>query len=303
MIPSYLHAAAWTLGTRHSLPQEVDAETADRLHREEIEGYYRADEEPWMMAVSAAEQTLKKSGFVAEDIDLILYACESTDCRADISLDPNRFAEALGAPSVPLMGVTANGCANLGALLRSARNAVAVGDAANVLIATADAWDERSRLVGAGTALMSDSAATALVSAERPAQGWLIGDIFTAVDHTMHAIDPAVDTIPMVRGTAQGIRAAAAGFFTPGRPAREDYTTVVADNLGALVLKVLASSAGLDRTRVFAQTSLHGHCFAADILLNLDAVAPRTEAGTKVLGLITGHNYWTCVGLEYLGMP
>ncbi|TDD79192.1 hypothetical protein [Actinomadura rubrisoli] len=301
MIPSHLHAAAWTLGARRVLPSEVDAETAERLRREEIEGYHRAAEEPWRMAVSAAEETLKRSGLAVGDVDLVLYACESTDRRTDISLDPDRFAEALGAPSVPLMGVAANGCANLGALLRSARNAVAAGDAGTVLIVTTDAWDDRPRLVGAGTALMSDSAATALVSAARPDEGWLIGDIFTAVDHTMHAIDPAVDTIAMVRGTAQGVRDAAAGFFVPGRPAREDYTAVVADNLGAMVLKILASSAGLDRGRVFAQTSLHGHCFAADILLNLSAVAPGTPPGAKVLGLITGHNYWTCVGLERLG--
>lgn len=296
-IPAHLSAPAWAFGDRRVWKAGTPAEQ-QRLDHENLSGYFHSELPPWQLAVGAATQTLETAGVTATDVDLIVYASESTDSRVDLSRDPNRFAEAVGAPHVPLVGATANVCANFGTALRLARDTVAVGDAQRVLVVTTDVWDDRSRLVDAGTCLMSDAAASVMVTAQRPADGWLIGGIRAAVDHTMHSVDPAVDTIAMVRGTAGGMRRAADGFFAMEGHRREDYPLVVAGNVGTTVLRVLAASAELDLGRVFAQTAQNGHCFAADVVVNLAAVQDTVPAGTRVLGLSTGHNHWICVDFE-----
>ncbi|MFF1357754.1 hypothetical protein [Streptomyces sp. NPDC058297] len=295
--PAHMHAPAWSFGDRRVWKAENPADQ-DRLDHERLAGYFHSELLPWQLAVGAATQTLEAARVAATDVDLIVYASESTDSRVDLSRDPNRFAEAIGAPHVHLVGATANVCANFGAALRIARDAIRTGDAENVLVVTTDVWDDRSRLVDAGTCLMSDAAASVMVSAARPDDGWLIGGVFSAVDHTMHSVDPAQDTIAMVRGTAGGMRRAADGFFAMEGHRREDYPFVVAGNVGTTVLRVLAASAQLDLGRVFARTAENGHCFAADVIVNMTAIQDTVPAGTKVLGLSTGHNYWICVDFE-----
>ncbi|MFG2847117.1 hypothetical protein ACGF12_28665 [Kitasatospora sp. NPDC048296] len=294
---AYLHSAAWAFGRKRTWTAS-SPEAAERLAHERLEGYYEADVPPWQLAADSAAETLKRAGVEPTDLDLVIYASESTDSRVDLSRDPDRFAMAAGAETVPLLGATANVCANFGAALRIARNAIQVGDARRVLLVTTDVWDDRSRLVDAGTCLMSDAAASVLVTADRPDEGWLVGDIHSATDHAMHDVDPAVDTIAMVRRTAGGMRRAAEGFFASHRLRREDYPRIVVGNVGLTVLRVLAAAGGLDLGRMVTQTAQNGHCFAADVIVNLAEIEPEARHGDRVLALSTGHNYWTCVGLQ-----
>ncbi|MGV9435703.1 hypothetical protein [Nocardia sp. NPDC003648] len=190
MTTAYLHSITWAHGEKQSFLDEIDADPALRARTgaEGIEYYFRADCAPWQLAHEAATTTLRRADLDISQVDLILYSTESTDTRADISRDPNRFADALGGRTTPLIAVTGNVCANFGAALATARNAVRSGEHRTVLIVTTDIWDDRPRLVDAGTCLMSDAAAAAIVSAA-PAPNstsWAIGKITPSVDHGMH---------------------------------------------------------------------------------------------------------------------
>ncbi|WP_106396557.1 beta-ketoacyl-[acyl-carrier-protein] synthase family protein [Actinocorallia populi] len=299
MSAAHMHASAWAFGDKDVWPgdgPEPSAAERERLAKEKIAGFYRTDEAPWRIAARSAAETLRRA---ARRPDLVLYACESIDDRVDLRRDPDRFAEAIGADHVPLMLVTANVCANFGALLRVARNHVLTGDARDVLVVTTDVWGGGSRLIDAGTCLMSDAAASVMVSADAPAEGWRVGPVVQAADHTMHSLDPAEDSIAMVRGTVGGIQRATEGFFAPGPGGdREDYPIVVAGNVGTTVLRLLAAGGRLDLDRFVTRTEQNGHCFAADLVVNLAEVEDEVPAGGRVLGLSTGHNYWTCVAFE-----
>ncbi|GAB2812455.1 hypothetical protein GCM10022221_07480 [Actinocorallia aurea] len=299
LITAHMHAAAWAFGDKDVWPgdgPEPSAAERERLANEKISGFYRTTETPWEIAARSAAETLARA---AKLPDLVLYACESIDDRVDLRRDPDKFAEAIGLDTVPLMLVTANVCANFGALLRVARGHIATGDARDVLIVTTDVWGEGSRLIDAGTCLMSDAAASAMVSAEAPAEGWRVGPVVQATDHTMHSLDPAENSIAMVRGTVGGIQRATEGFFTPGPGgSRDDYPHIVVGNVGTTVLRLLAAGGRLDLGRFVTRTELNGHCFAADLFVNLAEIEHEVPSGGKVLGLSTGHNYWTCVAFE-----
>ncbi|WP_067709261.1 hypothetical protein [Nocardia yamanashiensis] len=294
---AYLHSIGWARGERRSFLEQLDANSPVRTRtaQEGIEHYYQADCMPWELARQAAIETLRRADLTADDLDLILYSTESTDARIDISKDPNRFAEAIGATLTPCIAVTGNVCANFGAALAVARNAVRLGEHRTILMVTTDIWDERPRLVDAGTCLMSDAAAAAIVSADPAGAGWRIGRITPAVDHGMHAVDPAVDTMHMVRGTVAGIQRAYRGFFTDTTAA--DYDHLVCGNLGDTVIQMFARVGGFEESRMLRQTAANGHCLAADVLVNLDTFAPGMADGDRVLAVSSGHNYWTCIDL------
>ncbi|MFD5179753.1 hypothetical protein ACFWM1_28375 [Nocardia sp. NPDC058379] len=299
MTTAYLHSITWAHGEKQSFLDEIDADPALRARTgaEGIEYYFRADCAPWQLAHEAATTTLRRADLDITQVDVILYSTESTDTRADISKDPNRFADALGGRTTPLIAVTGNVCANFGAALATARNAVRSGEHRTVLIVTTDIWDDRPRLVDAGTCLMSDAAAAAIVSAA-PAPNstsWAIGKITPSVDHGMHDVDPAVDTMDMVRGTVAGIQRAYRGFFADIAPTA--FPHLICGNLGDTVVQMFARLGGFDPARMLRQTAAHGHCLAADVLVNLDTYAPTMAAGDRVMAVSSGHNYWTCIDL------
>ncbi len=296
---AHLHAIASTTGRRRSFLAE-NHEAADLMARttaEGIDNYFDADAPAWALAVPAAQQSLLRANLDIADIDLIVYCTESTDSRSAISRDPNKLAQALGGSHTPLVGVTGNVCANAGAALSVARNAIICGEAENVLVVTADAWDDRPRLVDAGTCLMSDAAAAAIVSTARPSHhvSWEIAAVHPAVDHDMHDVDPAVDTMEMVRGTVAGMQRATARRAAVVGGQMVDH--VVSGNLGDTVIKMFARLVGIDHEQIYRLTADNGHCLAADVLINLDHFEARMGNDDRVLVLATGHNYWTCVDL------
>ncbi|AYF76778.1 hypothetical protein D7D52_26520 [Nocardia yunnanensis] len=294
---AYLHSIGWAHGERRSFLDELGADSSIRTRtaQEGIEHYYQAHCAPWQLAQRAAAVSMDRAGLTAQDLDLILYSTESTDLRTDISKDPNRFAESIGATVTPCFAVTGNVCANFGAALAVARNAVRLGEHRTVLIVTTDIWDERPRLVDAGTCLMSDAAAAAIVSLDVSGTGWRIGRITPAVDHGMHAVDPGVDTMHMVRGTVAGVQRAFRGFFTDASAA--DYDHLVCGNLGDTVIQMFARVGGFEKTPVLRQTAANGHCLAADVLVNLDTFSSDMADGARVMAVSSGHNYWTCIDL------
>lgn len=305
---AYLHSIAWVRGEKDNWPgsgpdaqPEPNPAEWERLRMEKLSGFYRAEQTPWELAAASAADSLRQAGLKPTDIDLILYSSESIDRRVDIRRDPDRFAELIGASYTPLMLVTANVCANMASMLRIARNAVLVGDAATILVVTTDTWGTGSRLIDAGTCLMSDAASSLIVSALRPRQGWRIGPIAQSVDHTLHSMDAATNTMCMLQGHVGGMQRLAEQTFNGANPFREEYRTIVGNNIGTTIQRVLLRAADMDEACLYTQTETDGHCFSADVTVNLAAIEDDMAEGELVLLFPSAHNYWATVQLERVG--
>jgi 3-oxoacyl-[acyl-carrier-protein] synthase-3 len=175
---------------------------------------------------------------------------------------------AAGLESVPVFLVTGTACANFAAGLDAARGMIASGVAEDVLLIMVDRVVEGSRYTAISRSVYSDAAVSCLVSA-RPTQ-----DSFRLLRTAIEIRLPRdgewnelADARTTVLAMSRAVRRVA------GECPADGFDHVLTLNLGATARKLLSMSTPLSPEHVFTgPVEELGHCFAADIPLNLRAL-------------------------------
>jgi 3-oxoacyl-[acyl-carrier-protein] synthase-3 len=235
-------------------------------------------------------------------VDAVVYATD-TFWQPEATKGPARLLEALGCSRTPLYGAALHECGNLGAALHTARATVAAGLAHDVLVLTTDVCRPGGRLMGGNLSVLSDGAASCLVGTARPDSGFRLIAMQTAVEGAMHRINITTDTIAVVKATSDGLGRASKAAYVAAGVQPTDAKLLVTNNYGRSSLRIFAASVGMGFDKVYhANNADIGHCFAADVLIDLEALRTGGDLrpGDLVVALMTGTHAWTCAAFEYV---
>jgi 3-oxoacyl-[acyl-carrier-protein] synthase III len=297
---TYITNIEMRLGERVQLDDIADTSVASRLDmlKEQGRGHSRiSGSSPVELAAASGAATLARAG-VREPGGLI-YATESlTESR--LMDDVSSLVSALEIPDVAALAVAGNGCANLATALQVARNAICAEGADDILIVTATVAEADARYQETGDALISDGAASFLLSKAPRSPGFRV--LAMAIQSRA---EPAPASVSMAgaRTAANAIRACKADLrrrLTPEWTPDHFFT----GNYGPSSMTFLGLSAGFAELSQFSfETAADiGHCMAADLLITLDRWERKTprKHGESLLLLASGPRMWSLIALEYV---
>jgi 3-oxoacyl-[acyl-carrier-protein] synthase-3 len=173
-----------------------------------------------------------------------------------------------------------------------------------VLLVTADRLLDPSRYAREGLTVFSDGAAACVVSTEAAEPSFAVLGIAT---HSSPEIGDyrAAEDFTLLEATGRGVAAVMAKLRT-GAAAAEDVDHVVTSNFGASLRRFLALSAGFPSRPPFAPRAGEiGHCFSADLLINLREfeLQDGERDGDRLLLLCSGPRSWTGILVQAVAAP
>jgi 3-oxoacyl-[acyl-carrier-protein] synthase-3 len=223
-------------------------------------------------------------------------------CSDTIAGTPTRDVRQLlsdvGCPDSQVIVAGGNACGNLGAGLEVATGWLLTGRVSKVLLVTSDEAATGTRYLASGSTVLSDGAASCMVSQVPHGPGF--GVLGIASGGTGLKDDS---------GRSSTLRRVAAGIERSVRTVTDvagievsDFRYSLPGNLGRMMRAFLTMAAGVPVNRVYAQgVETVGHCFAADILIDLQTLAARNlvDPGDKIILLPTSPESWCVVAVEY----
>lgn len=297
--PAYVSAIGCAVGERAALRDLSDPEVMDELaslHKDGLRECRVANCGRASLAAVAARQSV---GDDRGPMPGAVVYC--TDTVSDSpTFEAQRLLAAMGGPPGQVVMVGGSACANLGPGLQTATAWLAASQAESVLLVTADQVITGSRYLASGRTVLSDSAASCLVSASP------VGPSFRVLGMASggrSAPDSDFAGSHALRQTAAGVaRTARAALATAGSKA-SDCRYILTGNLGGTLRGFLAMAAGFRPASVYAPGGeTLAHCFAADILIALRAVVTDglVDPGDLLMLLPTSPVSWSAIVVEYV---
>ncbi|MFD6548525.1 hypothetical protein [Streptomyces sp. NPDC058398] len=303
--PVYLSSIAYELGARTPLERfgtPVVEREREALRAEGIVHCRVTTETAWELAAHSAQRTLADASRPAADG--IVYSSESFGAGG-VTTDLWDLLRGLGTPRTPALVVNGNGCGNLALALGVARNSVRADGHSEVLVAVADRLDDPDeRYQPNGQTILSDGAASCLVGTRMPDAGFRLLGI--SVRYRADFDHGAVPAMAGVRVVMAGVEEAVEDLRAKVPPPADggpEYSRLVTGNYGASTRSFLALATGVDTAADYAPHAADmGHCFAADLLVNLATLQEHKEVrpGERLLLLATSSRSWSAMAVEYV---
>jgi 3-oxoacyl-[acyl-carrier-protein] synthase III len=285
------------------LADEIGQPEVDRLTSAGLGQYRLSQQPPWRLAAAAVRDTLQ-AGPPGVEIDLVVYVTD-TYWRDDFyARDPARFLAEVGLRRAQLVGIGLNGCANASQALRTAAAYLRAGAARRALVVCTDVGRSGARLLSSGGSVLSDGAASCLVSIEPPTRGYRLLGATVAAEPALADADPMHDVLMILKATADGIRRAAADLREQTKLDGNDYHHLVMNNYSRAVLATFAGLVEVPFARtVTDMLASVAHCFSADPFINLAHLldSGRAAPAQPVLVLDSGQTVWGVTALEVVG--
>jgi 3-oxoacyl-[acyl-carrier-protein] synthase-3 len=291
-VPAFLHSIGSILGEPQPIasiePIARDAALLELLHANGLRDYRRADIEPPELAARAIAATLEISGVHPRQIAAVVWASTSFQDRAWYTTDISSRLGDLGLWTATTVGVTLAECGNLVPALRVA-SALAASEHRNVLLVATDrCFTPEQRLIAPSVSVLSDGAASCVVTSERRGYEML------ALRHcTNHRARPenGAPSVRLLHQNAEGMRRVARAALADAGVRAEDITRLITNNLTRSVVDVFTAQCGVGGDRAYLDNvASHAHVFAADGLINLAASGAR--AGDTFLLATNGTCNW-----------
>ncbi|MGW9047686.1 hypothetical protein ACWGQL_34840 [Streptomyces lydicus] len=284
-LPSLLWAFAARFGTRNAIRDSPDPDVraeAKALERAGLRHYRSFHGNVRELATTSVQQTLQAAG--TSRVTAAVYTSD-TFATATPTKEMRTLLLATGLEAVDSTVIAGRGCDNL-SLAAAAAEARLHAGASDVLMVTSDQVTRGTRLNPDARTVMSDGAASCLISWES------IGPAFHILATSALSISPPVGAPPLLRARCHvsAIRALSSQVFELAGldPAR--CTTGVTSNVGLGVAHMLRSAAGVAHAPLYRPVSADiGHCFAADGIHTLGLLLRErnTMAGDLVLVIAT----------------
>lgn len=294
----YLSAIGIALGERTPLDQ-VAAEDLDgqreTLLAEGLRHVLVSDRAVPDLAAESALRTLAES---TVPVDSVVYC---TDTRPDVTATADLRTFFRGIERVDLPGTVVGGadCGNFGLGLAAARQTLLAGQADAVLLVTADRVLGGQRYLANGVTVLSDGAASCVVSRRRPERGPALR-VLSAGTTVQRDVADSDRPLTVARATSRAISRIVRASLEPLSLTAKDVRHLVTGHYGDSPRSFLAMAAGVSPELAHGPRRAEvGHCFAADVLLGaaglLDGAA---EPGDLVLLLASGPDTWSAVVAE-----
>jgi 3-oxoacyl-[acyl-carrier-protein] synthase III len=207
----------------------------------------------------------------------------------------------LGLPRTPVTVVGGSGCGNLGPGLSTARSMIVLDELCPVLLVTADRMRARTRYLDNGQTVMSDGAASCVVSS-RPPPGPSFEVRGLASSFRADIGTVAVRRIIVARATVEAIEDTVRRAADRSSLTARDFRYLLTGNFGRTPRELLAESAGVSVDRVYCpMLGQTGHCFAGDVLVSLGSLqqTDQIDHGDHVLLLTASPRSWSVAVLRF----
>ncbi|GLK99161.1 3-oxoacyl-[acyl-carrier-protein] synthase III C-terminal domain-containing protein [Dactylosporangium matsuzakiense] len=296
----YASHVSYVLGEPVPIADTTDPEVharIDALHEQGIR-HHLVDARPAAeLAATAARPVLDALGAPP---DLMIY-CTDTSTGEAVTRQMWQAQRDMGLVDTPAVLVSGGGCGNLGAGLKVARAVMSAERLDTVLFVTADRVPgPTGRLLEHGTTVLSDSAAACALTVRPIAAGVrLLGmstevrsDVGSSVNQLamgrtiMHKVGRALQRV----SAESGVRPAECRYFLTG-------------NFGRTSRDFLTTAARCTPEQAYGPWVADlGHCFSADILINLATLMERGELarGDRLLMLSSSPQSWSVIAAEYI---
>jgi 3-oxoacyl-[acyl-carrier-protein] synthase-3 len=248
----------------------------------------------WRSAANVGNRTLERAG---TSPDLVIYASQN-DSNSTRSLA--ELSSSLGLPGADMVHVSGHECGNLAPALQLARDALESGCRRTVLLLLADHALEGRRLMDNGLSVFSDGAAACMVTKEPPRGPHVrVLEVVVARCHPGQ-VGPVAGggIVTTTRLAAEALRACeeATGM------ARTDFQHVMFSNYRQASQRFLTAAMQMPpESLLLHDVSDVGHCFSADIVVNLDWCLSNGSFDGRgaVLACVMGPWSWGVIAFEY----
>jgi 3-oxoacyl-[acyl-carrier-protein] synthase III len=312
----YMGAPACELGQSRPVAELAESgeskEALDALRRLGLENYLRSDLSGAALMEASLRKTFASSPIAAEDIDFVLLATEhfDTSVAAESTPEPLRafrreLFEAVarvGAVRAFPVGVTFAACGNFMSAVQLARCLTIAGAATNVLIAVVDRYPANLSRVVPRVAVMSDAAATCIVSS-RPIPGFRIESFAQHATLNVNDVDMFTNFAAYTIEAARAMRKLGADFRKVSPGGFDAFKWLVTNNYTLSAIRGLLRQLGCDDKKAYVENvAKTSHCNAADIPINLASMVEGKilSPGDRVLGFGNGASAWALAGFTYV---
>lgn len=293
----HVSAIGYVHGDRRNV-SELDDENGElETLAAEIPSYRSSDRDIWQLAAAAAQRTLDKA---TGPPDLLMYVSENDP---DTTGSLARILEQLDLTTVEHMAVSGHDCGNLGPTLRMAGSALRARACERILLVLADRALAGRRTMANGLSVLSDGAASCLVTNDAQDTDGPQFAVQTVETRTRVHLDAAPAPGEAILATVRLAKDSVADVFRATNGEASDFGHVVFGNYRPAAQTFLAAAMGLaaDKVLLGSVTDL-GHCFSADILVTLDhqRSASTLVRGERILAAVTGPYSWSTMALRCL---
>ena len=296
----YISSINYVLGKRVAFNQLADPIAQDirtKLLNEGIEYVRVCNDESWKLATKSALKTLIT--LHKGTPDAVLYSSEDFKVSTPAK-SLSCFLHSLDLLSLPAITMVGHGCGNLGPALRMAASLLSAEGWCKVLVAVADSAESEKRLNMSSLSILSDGAATCLVTKEPIGPSFRLLAVSTAFSQLPNTQEPSFAT---ARLTLKGVRNAVDNVCQKLSWSRSDFTYVIVNNYSRTARKLISLGAGINPTKLLrANVGDIGHCFSADPLINLQQAERQKifKHGDRLLLISNGANSWSAIVVEHL---
>jgi len=312
----FLSNIAYALGEHdHSVEQEGPARLSEtaraKLLENGIRRYRTSEKSPSELAAESVAGTLEDAGIDPKEIDAVVY----TTCSfwsdpelpvigkdAQLSSEFSKkiirnVVHSLGMSNAQSFGVFLAESGNFTSGIRVARNLIVAEELRNVIYVNTDKLtDEESKVVPSEISMMSEAAASCLVTREKRG-GFLLGKLAQKSNPLMSTFGENA-ALKVLMEVAKGVKAAC---DTVSNGDSSVYRKLITNNYSHNTLKMLAHQAGCADAQLYLDNLARlAHAFASDTLINLKdfCAAEGVRRGDKFLLLSSGPLTWGALELE-----
>lgn len=305
---AYLYAIAYELGETHGIEQipelREDEDKRETLLALGLEKFCASKEYPVEMAKRALLKTLNSAAVSPLDIDAVIYASDSFWCNAALEANIHQLLLDLSLLKAEPIVLSMGGCANFSRGLELALGMFPQGYK-NILLVTSDCTsDHVSRVLQPNTAVMSDAAASCLLTTSKPINaGFKIKSTGHAADITLWNKQPEVDFVSYAKGQVDGVKLAVQRCVEKIHCTLSDFHHLIMNNYNLSVMNMFSSALGFKRGMTFtANVGRLAHAYAADCLINVADMqnAQKVKSGEFLLLVGFYHTAWGSVALEVI---
>jgi 3-oxoacyl-[acyl-carrier-protein] synthase III len=250
------------------------------------------------LAAASSQQSLAAAG--GADAGAIVFCTDTAPELTPTSEAWDLMLE-LGLPRTPVTVVGGSGCGNLEPGLSVARSLILLDGLATVLLVTSDRNRARTRYLDNGQTVMSDGAASCIVSSQPvPGPSFSLRGLARSFRADIGTV--AVRRIMVARATVEAVETTVRRAVEALPLAVGDIRYLLTGNYGRTPLELLAESAGFPADRVYGpMISQNGHCFAGDVLVGLGSLIETDELddGDHVMLLTASPRSWSAAVLRF----
>lgn len=259
---------------------------AARLRQAGMRNYLEYDGEPLDLARQAVRQTLGHGLFAADEIDCVLFASDSLPAVGGQGLLV-AFLDEMGLKNGYPVGIRLSECANFHVAMAVAKSLVKASLYRHVLLVSVDLArlaSPMSRLVSGGISVMSDAAASCVISG-RAVEGFNVDGVLSHTEHSLQRGDLTASEELKLRVASHRLL-----FEQVLRQAgwrSEQVTTVFPSNFIPAVARMFHVDSGFAAGQIYLENLPRiAHCLGSDGLIGLAdtlARAPLDEGARLVL--------------------